>query len=105
MNERASPSNVTGEKSPEERKAILNQAFEGTWLKGGRRVARRVASQSEYEVVLVRGRRSEHRLHLYLTILTVGLWGPVWLGIWLAQREKREIASVDEYGKTAVTPA
>jgi len=40
-----------------------------------------------------------------LTILTVGLWGLVWLAIWLAQREKREIASVDEYGQTAVTPA
>ena len=65
----------------------------------------RVTSQSDFEAVLVRGRRSEHRLHLCLTILTVGLWGPVWLAMWLAHGEKREIASVDEYGKTAVTGA
>jgi hypothetical protein len=106
MNARASPSTVTGgKKSPEERKTILDRAFAGTFLEAGRRVARRVEGQSEYEVVLVRGRRSEHRLHLWITILTVGLWGPVWLAVWLAQREKREIASVDEYGNTAVTPA
>jgi hypothetical protein len=106
MNERASPSSGTsGKKSPTERKAILDQAFAGTSLTGGRRVAGRVAGQSEYEVVLVRGRRSSHRLHLCLTILTVGLWGPVWLGMWLAERDKREIASVDEHGNTAVARA
>jgi hypothetical protein len=106
MNERASPSSVTGEKkSPEERKAILEQAFAGTCLEGGRRVARPVVGQSDYEAVVVRGRSTAHRLHLGLTILTVGLWGPVWLGMWLANREKRELASVDEYGNTAVMPA
>jgi hypothetical protein len=106
MSERASPTIVTsGKKSPEERKAILDKSFAGSCLEGGRRVARDVAVRSEYEVVLVRGRRSAHRLHLCLTILTVGLWGPVWLGMWLAQRDKREIASVDEYGNTAVAPA
>jgi hypothetical protein len=106
MNERASPSSVTGaKKSPAERKAILDGAFAGTSLKGGRRVAGRVGGQSDYEVVLVRGKRSGHGFHLFLTILTVGLWGPVWLGMWLAEREKREIASVDEYGNTAVARA
>jgi hypothetical protein len=84
---------------------ILHEAYTGRCLEGGRRVARPVASQSEYEAVLVRGRRSAHGVHLCLTILTVGLWGPVWLAMWLAQREKREIASVDVYGYTAVTPA
>lgn len=106
MNERASLSNATGrEKSPQQRKAILSQAFEGSCLTGGRRVARRVAGQSEYDAVIVRGRRTTHGFHLGMTILTLGLWGPVWLAVWLAQREKREIASVDEYGQTAVMPA
>jgi hypothetical protein len=45
--------------------------------------------------------QTHHRFHLGLTIVTLGLSGPVWL----AQREKREIASVDEYGQTAVRPA
>jgi hypothetical protein len=105
MDKAPSTNSVNETKSPAERKAILHKAYAGKCLKGGRRVARPLASQSEFEAVLVRGRRSAHGLHLCLTILTIGLWGPVWLAMWLAQREKREIASVDVYGNTAVTPA
>ena len=106
MAEAPSTSNCSdGKKSAEERREILDQAFAGTCLEGGRRVARPVAGQSQFDSVLVRGRTSHHRMHLFLTIITVGLWGPIWLATWLTQREKREIGSVDEYGNTAVTPA
>ena len=31
------------------------------------------------------GPRTNHLLHLTLTVLTLGFWGPVWLIIWLVR--------------------
>jgi len=39
-------------------------------------------------------------LHLVLTIVTLGLWVSVWLGIIAFSGEKRMSASVDEWGNT-----
>ena len=39
-------------------------------------------------------------LHLVLTIVTLGLWVFVWLGIAAFGGEKRKFASVDEWGNT-----
>jgi hypothetical protein len=62
-----------------------------------------VESQSDYQAVLAKGKRTSHGLHLFLTIITAGLWGIVWLVTWLVNREHRQIANVDEYGNVSVS--
>jgi hypothetical protein len=89
---------VMGEKkSADERKAALARTVANLLAQG-----RRVESQSDYQAVLIRGRHVRHVLHLVLTILTAGLWAVIWLIMWLLYHERREIASVDEYGNTSV---
>lgn len=63
---------------------------------------RRVESQSDYQAVLVRGHRPNHVLHLILSVVTFGLWVPVWLGVTVFGGEKRELLSVDEFGNCTV---
>jgi len=84
-------------KSTDERKASLARTVANLVAQG-----RRVESQSDYQAVLIRGRHVRHILHLVLTIITVGLWAPIWLAMWLLYRERREIAAVDEYGNVSV---
>jgi hypothetical protein len=50
----------------------------------------------------VKGHRTKHMLHLVLTIVTVGLWGFVWLGMIVFGGEKRMSASVDDWGNTNI---
>jgi hypothetical protein len=84
-------------KSSDERKAILARQIATMVAQG-----RRVESQSDYQAVLVKGHRPNHVLHLILTIITVGLWGIVWLALVLFGGEKREMVTVDDWGNTAV---
>ena len=64
---------------------------------------RRVETQSDFQAVLVKGHRVNHVLHLILTLVTVGLWAPVWLLMVFVGGEKREILQVDEFGNVSVT--
>ena len=84
-------------KTPDERKAILARQVSTMIARG-----RRVAAQSDYQAVLVRGHRPSHGLQLFLTIITAGLWGFVWIAIVVFGGKKRELATVDEWGNTAV---
>jgi hypothetical protein len=94
----AVPETVLGaKKSPDERKAILARQISVMVARG-----RRVESQSDYQAVLVRGHRVHHGLQLFLTIITAGLWGFVWIGLVLLGGEKREMATVDEWGNSAI---
>lgn len=58
----------------------------------------RVESQTETDATLVKGKNTSHGLHLFLSIITGGLWLLVWPVIWFLNREKRVFLSVDEYG-------
>jgi hypothetical protein len=82
-------------KTAEERKALLAQAVANSVRNGWR-----VESQSDYQAVLVKGKRPNHILHLILTLVTLGLWAIVWIGVTIAGGEKRQVVSVDEYGNT-----
>ena len=57
---------------------------------------------SDYQAILVKGHRPNHLLHLVLTIVTLGVWGIVWLGVIAFGGEKRMSASVDEWGNTNI---
>lgn len=90
---------VMGErKSPDERKAALARTTANLVAQGSR-----VESQSDYQAVLIRGRHVKHWLHLVLTVITAGVWGVVWLLMWLLYRERRQIANVDDYGNVSVS--
>ena len=56
----------------------------------------------DYQAILVKGHRPNHLLHLVLTIVTLGVWGIVWLGVIAFGGEKRMSASVDEWGNTNI---
>jgi hypothetical protein len=84
-------------KSADERKASLARTITNQVAQGWR-----VESQSDYQAVLLKGRHVRHMLHLVLSILTVGLWLPVWFVMWLVYHERRQIAEVDDYGNVRV---
>jgi Protein of unknown function (DUF2510) len=83
----------TTKRSADERKAILAQQLQLSIAQGFR-----VESQSEFQVVLVRGKPVNHTLHAILTIFTCLLWGIVWAVVAGTGGEKREMVVVDEFG-------
>jgi hypothetical protein len=87
---------AAGRKSDEERKKILADRIQLNIIEGGSRVE----SQSDFQAVLVRGHRPNQVLHLLLSLITLGLWIPVWIGVAVFGGEKRALLTVDEYGNT-----
>jgi hypothetical protein len=43
--------------------------------------------------VVVKGRRVNHVLHFFLTVLTFGLWSVVWAAMVILSREQRLVLS------------
>lgn len=84
-------------KTAEERKALLASAVANQVRQGWR-----VESQTDFQAVLVRGQRPNHILHLILTLVTLGLWGFVWLAIAIFGGEKRAVVDIDAYGNTNI---
>lgn len=79
--------------TPERRRERLSQTVQSEVVAGWR-----VQSQGEFEVVLVKGKRPNHVLHLILTLVTFGLWLIIWIILAISMRESRNIISVDEFG-------
>ena len=61
--------------------------------------------ESEYQAVIVYGRRVNHLLHFIVGIFTLGLWWLVWIVLAIFGGEKRWLISVDESGKATWTKA
>jgi hypothetical protein len=83
--------------TPGEREDLLARAVAQQVRSGWR-----LQADSQFQAVLVKGRRPNHKLHLTLTIGTCGLWGIVWLAIWIFGGEQREVLVVDEQGQTNI---
>ena len=83
--------------TPEQRAALLAQTI-ATQVAAGQRVE----SQGPVSAVLVSGREPNHVLQLLLTVFTCGLWAPVWLIVALAQKERRTMVTVDDFGYITV---
>ena len=82
----------TGQRSPEERKEILDTELAAHIRRGWK-----VESQSEFMVAVVWGKPVNHVLHLIVSLVTFGLWLPIWVILALAQGEKRKTIQVDEW--------
>ena len=91
---------ATRRKTSDERKELLARQIANLIPRG-----LRVESQSDYQAVLVSGRRVNHVLHLILTLVTCLTWGIVWAALVIFGGEKREIAGVDEWGNVTVSRA
>jgi hypothetical protein len=57
-----------------------------------------VESQSDAQAVMVKGKGTNHVLHLILTLISVGMWLPVWLILYFVTKPKRLILTLDEFG-------
>lgn len=89
--------NMPVKKSGQERKALLAQALQTQVVSGGR-----IESQSEFQAVIITGRRVNHVLHLLIGFITFFLWWIVWIVLALSGGEKRKLVSVDEFGNVLV---
>ncbi|MCY4108289.1 MAG: hypothetical protein OXG11_04575 [Chloroflexi bacterium] len=78
----------------ERREALQKQIEELT-----RRENYWVDSRSDYEAVLVKGRRVNHLLHGIVSVLTVGVWLPVWILLTVFGGEKRRRFYVTPEGR------
>lgn len=80
--------------STEERRQLMDQAVveftSGGW---------RVESRTDYQATFAKGHRHSHGLHLFLSIVTLGLWLFVWVPLSVFGGEKRRTVWVDEYGQ------
>ena len=57
-----------------------------------------VRSASPHQVTLSKGGHVSHLLHLILTLLTVGLWLPVWVVVSCTGRARQVVLTVDQDG-------
>ena len=87
-------------KTADERKELLARQIASMLPQG-----MRVESQSDYQAVLLKGKRVNHILHAILSVFTGFLWAPVWIILAITGGEKRQIVSVDEFGNVMTTQA
>lgn len=82
-----------------ERTAILTEAVREQVARGGV-----VERQTADEAVVVVGKPVNHFVHLFLAILTGGIWLAVWIFFALTQGPKRRSIRVDEQGQVQIGP-
>jgi hypothetical protein len=79
--------------TPEQRKATLDERLRIEEAQGWR-----VETRTDNHATIARGKPLNNKLHLILTIFTVGIWGIVWFALWITGGEKHRTLTVDEYG-------
>lgn len=91
----------------EQRRAILQEHLRDKLtprsrmqqLLWGKGKPRRIERESDASAIVVEGRPVNHILHLLLTLLTMGVWGIVWLAMAMAGGEKALLIDVDPQGR------
>ena len=83
--------------SLEDRQAILQQQVVAHAAKGWS-----VLSQTQTQASLVKGKDTNHVLHLILSVITLGLWIPVWIVVTIAAGKKTRLVTVNEQGSVIV---
>ena len=79
------------------RRAALAREIEA-WVREGYRVE----TQMDYQAVVLKGHRTNHVLHVILSVITLGLWLLIWLLVAVFGGERRRLLVVDEFGKIDV---
>ena len=77
----------------EERSAVLDNAVIDSTRSGWRTLSR-----TQTQAQLVKGKPTNHILHLILSVCTIGFWIPVWIGVTVFAGEKQRLVTVDEFG-------
>jgi hypothetical protein len=85
------------QKTADERKALLANTLQGQVARGGR-----IESQGDFQAVVVTGHRTNHLLHFFIGLFTLGVWWIVWFFIAIFGGEKRQMITVDDLGNTFV---
>lgn len=80
--------------TPEERTRALDNYILTAGQQGWR-----VASQSATSAQLLKGKPTNHVLHLILSIVTLGAWLIVWALVVIFAGQKQRTVMVDEYGR------
>lgn len=62
-----------------------------------------VESQSDVQATLVKGKPTNHVLHVILCIVTLGLWIPVWILVAIFAGQKHELLTVQPDGTVVTT--
>ncbi len=93
MPEETTTPQETGVLALDERKRILANYIAGQVTRG-----MRIESQTDESAVLVKGAPVNHLLHLFLSIVTLGIWLVVWIALLIIGGEKRFAVRVDNYG-------
>ncbi len=91
---------TTERKSTDERKDIIGRQVSMMAAQG-----MRVESQSDFQAILIKGKPVNHILHLILTIITLGVWGIVWIALYFLGGQTRQIVTVDEFGNVITSEA
>lgn len=76
-------------------KARINSEMQKGWT---------VESCTETVVRLTKGHENSHVLHLILSILTCGLWIPVWLFVAITTGKRSKTLKVDQNGRVRSDP-
>lgn len=82
--------------TPEQRHQILSNTLMQVVAQGGR-----VEYADQFSATVVYGHRVNHLLHFLITILLLGIWLIVWIILAITGREKRQIITVDEWGRVS----
>jgi hypothetical protein len=76
-----------------QRAATLDQALGIEEAQGWR-----VEERSDFQATIAKGQPLNNKLHLILTIFTLGVWGIVWASLAISGGVKHRMLTVDEYG-------
>jgi hypothetical protein len=79
--------------SGDQRKATLDRTLQIQEAQGWR-----IESRSDFQATIAKGKPLNNKLHLILTIFTVGIWGIVWFILAITGGVKRRMITIDEYG-------
>lgn len=82
--------NITDEQRKQALAAAVSRRVQEGW---------RVEATSDYQAVLVKGRRPNNTFHMWMSVFTFTLWfWFVWLWLLIFARERRATLTVDPYG-------